>query len=512
MTTRADGFEKQTVDNQDHDAVVPHGKPGSKIGGASETSEASEASQTDSDSDYGLSKEEQTNIIRRIDRRLVLTVGAMYCASLMDRTNMGAANIAGMGKELNLIDNQYNIASLAFFVTYTILQPPSTVLVRAIGPRAHLAAITLLWGGVMIGMGFVKKWQELTALRAVLGLFEAGFFPACVYLLSTWYTRYEVGKRYSVFYIIGCVASAISGILAYGLMQLGGREGLSGWRWIFIIQGTITCALAIAGYWLLVDFPDSNRKSWSFLSLRERQWVVSRVDKDRGDAKVEAFQLHKFLRGAKDWKIWAYAVIFFGTTNTCYALAFALPSILVANMGFSVGAAQCLVAPPYAFAGFVMYGMGWLGDKYHIRGPIILANMLLCLIGLPIMGWASSAAVRYFGVFLVTAGANSNIPTIMSFQANNVRGQWKRAFCSATLIGFGGIGGICGSLVFREQDKATGYKPGMWTCIACSLLNVILVGVLDLEFLRGNKKADRGDISLEDDDNSNAATDFRYTL
>lgn len=364
----------------------------------------------------------------------------------------------------------------------------------------------------MIGMGFVKKWQQLTALRAVLGLFEAGFFPTCVYLLSTWYTRYEVGRRYSVFYIIGCVASALSGILAYGLMQLDGREGLTGWRWIFIIQGTITCALGIAGYWLLVDFPDSNRKSWSFLSLRERQWVVSRVDKDRGDAKVEAFQLHKFLRGAKDWKIWAYAVIFFGTTTMSYALAFALPIILVANMGFSVGAAQCLVAPPYVVAGFFMYGMGWLGDKYHIRGPIIVANMLLCLIGLPIMGWASSAAVRYFGVFFVTAGANSNIPTVMSFQANNVRGQWKRAFCSATLVGFGGIGGICGSLVFREQDKATRYKPGMWTCIACALLNVILVGLLDLEFLRQNRKADRGDISLEDDDNSNSATDFRYTL
>lgn len=93
MATRAHGFEKQTVENQGHDAVD---KPGSQIGEASDT-----------DSDHGLSKEEQTRIIRRVDRRLVLTVGAMYCASLMDRTNMGAASIAGMGKELNLVGNQY---------------------------------------------------------------------------------------------------------------------------------------------------------------------------------------------------------------------------------------------------------------------------------------------------------------------------------------------------------------------------------------------------------------------
>ncbi|KAK2597409.1 hypothetical protein QQS21_005957 [Conoideocrella luteorostrata] len=503
MATHAQDFEKQAVEHQDL-ANASQEKFDSKVGEVS-----------DVDSDYGLSEKDQRGIIRRIDRRLVLTVGAMYCVSLMDRTNMSAANIAGMSVDLELAvngGNKYNIANLVFFVTYIIFQPPSTVLVRAIGPRAHLAGITLLWGAVMIGMGFVKKFSELAALRAVLGLFEAGFFPSCVYLLSTWYTRYEVGKRYSVFYIVGCVASAFSGILAYGLMQLNGREGLRGWRWIFIIEGVLTCALATAGYWLLVDFPDSSRKSWNFLNLRERQWIVSRVQKDRGDAKVEPFQLSKFLRGGKDWKIWAYAMIFFGTTTMTYALAYTLPLILVANMGFSVGAAQCLVAPPYAFAGLFMYAMGWLGDKLRIRGPIIIANMTLCLIGLPIMGWASSAGVRYFGVFLVTAGANSNVPTVMSFQANNVRDQWKRAFCSATLVGFGGIGGICGSLVFREQDKATGYKPGIWACIACALVNVILVGVCDLEFLRKNKKADRGGITLEDDDNDNTATGFRYTL
>ncbi|KAG6023383.1 hypothetical protein E4U41_002030 [Claviceps citrina] len=472
-----------------------------------ETFESKADESSDAGSDYGFSREQQTRIIRRVDRRLVLTIGALYCVSLMDRTNMSAANIAGMGKELMLIDNRYNVANLVFFVTHIIFQPPSTILDRAIGPRIHLAGITLLWGGVMIGMGFVNRWQQLTALRAVLGLFEAGFFPSCVYLLSTWYTRYEVGKRYSVFYIVGCVAAALSGVLAYGLMQLNGREGLTGWRWIFIIEGALTCAWAIACYWLLVDFPDSSRKSWDFLSLRERQWVVSRVEKDRGDANTEAFQINKFLRSAKDWKIWAYAMIFFGTATMTYSLAYTLPIILVTNMGFSVGASQCLIVPPYAFAGLVMYGTGWLGDKYRIRGPIIVGNMLLCVIGLPIMSWATSAGVRYFGVFLVTAGANSNVPTIMAFQATNVRSQWKQAFCSATLVGFASIGGICGSLVFREQDKLTGYKPGFWACIACALLNIVLVGLCDLDFIRKKEKADRGEMLLEDEENDNAATE-----
>jgi MFS family permease len=465
----------------------------------------------DADESMGLTPEEQRRIMRRIDLRLVVTVGAMYCVSLMDRTNMSAANIAGMSGELNLTGFRYNIANLVFFIPYILFQPPSTVLIRAIGPRIHLSAITLLWGAVMIGMGFVQDHGQLSACRVLLGVLEAGFFPSAVYLLSTWYTRYEVGKRYSLFYLLGSVAAAVSGILAYGLMQLGGREGLTGWRWIFVIEGIITCALAVAGYWLLVDFPDSKRKSWAWLSARECQWVVNRIQRDRGDSVAPPFNLKKFLGGALDWKIWAYSLIFFCSTTMSYALAYTLPILLRFNMGFSLAAAQCLVAPPYALSGITMLIGGWAGDKYHIRGPIILCNMMMCIIGLPIMAFHDSAGVRYFGVFLVTAGANGNIPAVLTFKANNVRGQWNRAFSSAMLVGFGGIGGIAGSLVFRQQDQATGYRPGMWACIACSLLASTLTIILMVHLKIQNGKADRGEKELESHDDE-PSQGFRYTL
>lgn len=79
--------------------------------------------------------------------------------------------------------------TLIFFVTYVLFQPPSTIIVRKLGPRIHLSLITLFWGATMLGMGFVKNWQALAGLRVLLGVLEAGFFPSCVYLLSTWYTR-----------------------------------------------------------------------------------------------------------------------------------------------------------------------------------------------------------------------------------------------------------------------------------------------------------------------------------
>lgn len=133
--------------------------------------------------DFNISPAEEKRIKRHIDRRLVMTVGAMYCVSLMDRTNLGAANIAGMGVELKLIENRYSIVSLVFFVTYILFQPPSTVICRKIGPRIHMSVLTTLWGAVMIGMGFVKNWEQLAALRVVLGVLEAGRF--FIFILDT---------------------------------------------------------------------------------------------------------------------------------------------------------------------------------------------------------------------------------------------------------------------------------------------------------------------------------------
>ncbi|KAI1751488.1 major facilitator superfamily domain-containing protein [Xylaria castorea] len=462
-----------------------------------------------SDEEDELTEREGQKIIHRIDRRLLVTIGFMYCVSLIDRTNISAAAIAGLAQDLVLTGNRYSIVTLAFFPTYIIFQPTATVLVRKIGPRIHISVITIAWGVIMLGMGFVKNFGQLTALRVVIGILEAGFFPSAVYLLSTWYTRYELGRRYGLFYLIGSVTSAFSGILAFGIIHLEGAGGLRGWRWIFIIEGIFTVLLGFAGYWLLVDFPESNRKSWKFLSMKERAWVVRRVNSDRGDVEAPKFKLSEYLRAGLDWRLWAYGLIFFGSTTMSYALAFFLPIILNENLHYDVGTSQALVAPPYAFAGIFMYAVGWLGDKYRMRGPIIIINMIVSLIGLPLLGWHPDPKIRYLGSFLLVAGANSNVPATLAYQATNIRGQWKRAIGSAIMVGFGGIGGITGSLVFRSQDNPE-YRPGLWACIAVSLLNIIIVGICTIAFYFDNKKADRGEKELEADDEG-FQPGFRYT-
>lgn len=124
--------------------------------------------------------EEQKKLIWKIDVRLVLTLGFMYCVSLMDRTNLGIAVVAGMGVDLKLVGFRYSTLALVFFITYVALQPPATVVLRKVGPRVFLPLITILWGITMIMFAFVKQWYEMIPLRLVLGIFEAGEYTAMI--------------------------------------------------------------------------------------------------------------------------------------------------------------------------------------------------------------------------------------------------------------------------------------------------------------------------------------------
>jgi len=111
-----------------------------------------------------------------------------------------------------------------------------------------------------------------------------------------------------------------------------------------------------------------------------------------------------YLKGALDLKIWCFALIFFDTTTITYALAYFAPDILHNQLGYDEAMTQIMGAPPYVFAGAVMIFAGWAGDRYKTRGIIIVCNMILCVIGLPLLGWTTNGKLRYFGLFLVTAG------------------------------------------------------------------------------------------------------------
>lgn len=350
-----------------------------------------------------LSASEKTKLRRKIDIRVTCVLGVLYMLSQIDKNNLGNANIAGMGTDLNLSGSRYSMIVLFMFITYVSFQPVAVVLVRKMSGRSYFTSIALLWGATEICLGFVRHWYDLIPLRLLLGLFEAGMFPGALYMMSCWYPRYELQQRVALFYFIGTLASAFTGILAYGFSQLAGngsgpswwmsnaedsdQSGIAGWRWIFIMFGVITCAAALICAPFVVDFPElvlergSRKGSVAFLTPEEAHFVISQLETDRNDIHAEEFNLRQYLRYAADLKVWAHAAMFCLTTTTNYAVVYFLPIILRNGMGFSLVAAQCLTAPPYILACIWMVVVGWISDKLRVRSPFVIFNCLCSLIG-----------------------------------------------------------------------------------------------------------------------------------
>lgn len=248
------------------------------------------------------------------------------------------------------------------------------------------------------------------------------------------------------------------------------------------MMGIFTVASGVFGAIMMVKFPDEEMTSpsYKFLSKEELEFAAARLHADRADVELEAFTWKRFLEPATDWYIYGFPALLMLNTALGYAFAFTLPVILRSSLGFNVAKALCLTTPPYFCSALVMFGSAWFSDKYQTRGPVLIFLTLVSLVGLPIMGWVKNPWVQYFGgsiqcfdtestyifpgVFVTISGANSAIPTVMAYQATNIRGQWRRAFCSASLTGLGGIGGIIGALIFRAQD-APKYYPGFIACI-----------------------------------------------
>lgn len=151
------------------------------------------------------------------------------------------------------------------------------------------------------------------------------------------------------------------------------------------------------GRFVIIDFPTQADK---FLSPEEQEFVIDRLNNDRGDAEADEITLSKILHHLSDWRLYFWAFNLFASTLPGYAYSYFLPIILKNGMGFSTTQSQLLSAPPYVLAAILCYVSGWIGDRYEIRGPIIIIHQLLTAVGMVLTAFGQSNAVRYFGAYL----------------------------------------------------------------------------------------------------------------
>jgi MFS family permease len=271
---------------------------------------------------------------------------------------------------------------------------------------------------------------------------------------------------------------------------------------IFIIEGAITCGVCLFGWFIIIDFPT---KADKFLKPEEKQFIIDRINYDRGDAEEDPMTLARILHHLKDWKLYFWAFNLMASTLPGYAFSYFKTIILKEGMGWSTTTSQLLSAPPYVFAAAITYFSGWLTDKYRIRGPIIAVHQLLTCIGMVIMAYGGANGARYFGIFLGVGALQYCIPGVLAFQANNITSHSKRGVASATCLIGGGLGGIIASVAFKSSESPQ-YTTGIWVTFGISIASIIMTAIMDVYFIRMNRRAKEGGLQLE------GMSDWYYTL
>lgn len=161
--------------------------------------------------------------------------------------------------------------------------------------------------------------------------------------------------------------------------------------------------------------------------------------------------------------------------------------------------------PPYAVAMVWMMFVAWFNDKFRTRGPLMMFNSILFLIGIAMVGFATNTNTRYGGVFLGVIGICANVPTQFGYQHANMVGQSKRALTLGMMTVGGAFGGIISGNIFQQKD-APRYIPGLVICMVFQGITICLIIKNFIWFTRCNRKADRGEMVIQ------GQPGFRYTL
>jgi sugar phosphate permease len=449
--------------------------------------------------------EQWRNSIRlKVDLRLCSIAGILCSLNLLDSGVISSASVTSMLSDLELdVGNRYSVSIFIFTIASIAFQLPSTIAVRVFGPRIWFAFITFCFGIITLCTAFVQTWRQMIALRILLGIAMSGIYPGLTVLISSWYTRKEQQLRFALMQSGEVIVLATGGIVNFGLNQLDGTY-LKGWQWMFVVQGSITAFIGVLTYWWMVDFPEKAHTSFSFLTPHESALAASRIERDRGDVQAEAFSWKSIFVHAKDAKIYGFCTLYFLQNLVSTSLSYFLPIILQGGMGFSSNKSILLSAPPYYYAVLPAILSSLVGDRYQLRGPIIVFNSVCLIVGFCMLGFSDQVTVRYIGTYLATGAYVANWAAMATYQANNIVGQWKRVFTAAMVTAFNGAGGIAGSFIVRRPESPR-YMTAIWVSIGSHILIMGLIGVFSVHFYMANQRQSRGKRVLE------GTEGFRFT-
>lgn len=268
---------------------------------------------------------------------------------------------------------------------------------------------------------------------------------------------------------------------------MDGVGGTRGWRWIFILEGLLTVVISASAYYFIANYPGTAK----FLSDDERAAINARLKANSDATRNELFTWGNVKKAVDDPKVWLYGLGFHTMSLPLYTLSLFLPTI-IKELGYTAAQAQLLTVPPYAVATVLTVVVAVASEKLKLRAAFIISTSSLAAIGYIVLLSARKPGVGYVGTILAAAGIYPSTAVVLSWPANNVSGQTKRATANAMQISIGNLGAVLGTQLYRSTDGPR-FFVGHSFALGYLLANVIVVATLWAVLKKENKRRDHGE-------------------
>lgn len=323
-----------------------------------------------------------------------------------------------MQVDLELQGLRFNWALSIFYIIYLLVEVPSNIILKRVGPRFYLPSLVVGFGLVSLCTSFVTSYPGLMVARAILGAFEGGAMPGMAFYLSTFYKRKELLFRIGIYVSAASMAGAFGGLLATGLSRIPAwgtaAMRIHTWRNIFFFEGLFTMFIGmIAPIWL-----PSSPETCKFLTPREQMIAAERLIREHKAQPDEKVTLAHVKRAVFCIHNYTCAFGFFLINITVQGLSVFLPTIL-RDLGWTDTKAQLYSVPPYVCACVVAVFVAYVSDKTRRRGIYLAGFSILAVIGFALLRWESNPDIRYMAVFFVTVGSFPGGPGFLAWAINS---------------------------------------------------------------------------------------------
>ncbi|KAL8789907.1 MAG: hypothetical protein Q9195_006617 [Heterodermia aff. obscurata] len=426
-------------------------------------------------------------LTRKFDFRILPVLAVMYFFNSLDKSNLGNAKTAGLEKTLGLKNTQYNTILSVFFVPYVLTAPVLAILGKKYGPNRVLPLMMFSFGCFTLLVTAVKNFGGLMTLRWFLGMSESAFFPLVIYYQTTFYRRGELARRLALFYAAQSIASAFSGLLAFGVFHIH-TGSLADWRYLFLIEGCCTILFSFFAFFYLPQSASTAR----FLTQPEKDLAYYRMQIDSSAIVNEKFNLRDSFAIFKHWTSYLILAIEICLGVPLQSVQLFLPQI-VARLGFDTVKTNLYTVAPNISGAVMLLILAFASDFTRWRFPFVALGFLFTFLGMIIyvgIDVKHQLHTAYFATFMMTWGTSAPSVLLDVWYNNNIAHEGRRVVLTSFGVPLANLMGVVSSNIFQNKD-APKYIPALATTAAFGATGLALTLLLGAYMVADNKRRDR---------------------